>query len=966
MWRRPGPAAAHLALLLALTAALVLLLWVQPVRAEGNIVSVTVTVLNGHNEVLQGANVTAYYTNETKVPNTGGMRGSAITNSSGRAVLQLMSGTTDAKYVIKVYFRGLLVNETQNEFDCSTECPRTSFSVKLDVYHLTIRVLSSSGVPVPGARVNVTSSLIDPQEIARNAQTDSSGNLVVRNLPAKYLTDSGELDVEYTIDVSYTAVGNVKLTKSVTHTLSSDRTSVEVRLDLYSISAKVQDMEGNSIQGVTVELLKGDSATPLLTETSDSNGLVTFKLLPGGTYSLRFKMDNELVYERRDLVVAGDVNLGDLTLPVKKLSFSLFSQNNRPVTGFQLSVKLIRTDDNSEYRSRTTSVDYVDFGYVRADRDYVVQVLFEGHKVYEGTLRGGDIRTNVRLTLNFGNFGISLNLEGLFGRLPQLLRDAVVLELTVDGGSYKMTPTRENEVFLAKDQPLVPYRYRLLYLGSVIGEETIRPQRNGDLLTVRPEVLDLNVKAVSLDGRPVPGTLILSVGNSEIGSVQLSAEGGAVKGLVPLKYGYRVVYRNVQVAEGELAENTVRQGQLAIRVRVLDLVVRVLDHDGEVPLEGALVTLQVGGYRDTRTANATGKVLFPDVPYSKANVTVRYMGVEVYGAEVEYLIEDKGFEISGTRVFRVHITALDGERSPLPGGRYRLEIGEFSAEGELDDRGNATVRLVPGGTVRVTIEFKGVQVRQSEERVDEQDERLQLVTRVFRRVVDVLYLDAEGNRRGLPGVKVEYRLKGSGALIEETATDERGRATVLLPASNYVVVYRFMDVEVGRSEINHAARIEEEVELPVYGVAYRVLDVEGTPVGNLTVTFLLIQQGKGARPLLTQRVGPSGEGSAVLPSGRYLIRLNSSSWSQEAGIDLTGPGSRNIALVPQRPVQGGAPYVVSVALVAVAALGILRSLSLTKAAGGPARRGTVEGGSSGRPEEEGGKTSFRRRVRRNL
>ena len=71
-------------------------------------------------------------------------------------------------------------------------------------------------------------------------------------------------------------------------------------------------------------------------------------------------------------------------------------------------------------------------------------------------------------------------------------------------------------------------------------------------------------------------------------------------------------------------------------------------------------------------------------------------------------------------------------------------------------------------------------------------------------------------------------------------------------------------------------------------------------------------------------------------------------------------------MVPQRPVQGGAPYVVSVALVAVAALGILRSMSLTRSAGGPARRGTVEGGSSGRPEEEGGRTSFRRRVRRNL
>ncbi|MDT7860122.1 MAG: hypothetical protein RRA34_04560, partial [Candidatus Calditenuis sp.] len=519
---------------------------------------------------------------------------------------------------------------------------------------------------------------------------------------------------------------------------------------------------------------------------------------------------------------------------------------------------------------------------------------------------------------------------------------------------------------LITDHPLVPYRYQLLYLGSVIGEGTLRPQRNGDLLTVRPETLDLNVRLLSLEGRPVSGTLVISIGNAEVGRVQLAAEGGRVQGLVPLSYSYRAIYMGVQVAEGEISKDALRSGRVELRVRVLDLTVRVLDYDGEVPLEGALVALQVGGYRDLKATNATGQAVFTNVPYSKANVTVRYKGVDVYGAEVEYRLEEKSVMISKTRVFRVHLNALTGEKSPLPEGRYVIEIGEFRSEGELDEQGRATVRLVPGGIVRVTVYFKGVLVRQSEEKVDEQDERLELATKVFTRAAEVLYLDLEGNRKGLGGVRVEYRLKGSNELIANVTTDDRGRAVALLPASEYVVVYSYLGVEVSRKEVSHMARLEEEVELPVYEVSYRVLDVEGSPVGNLTATFLLLQQKGGFKQVLKQHLDPSGAGTAIIPAGKYLVRFNSTSWTQEAGLEVNGPGTRNIALVPQRTLQGGVPYIVSAALVAVAAIGILKSLSIRRGAGRRIRSEEVTGGAEGRPAEKKAREHLRRRVRRNI
>ena len=709
-----------------------------------------------------------------------------------------------------------------------------------------------------------------------------------------------------------------------------------------------------------MELLK-DGGT-LLSSNSGTDGSVVFKLLPGGTYFLRIKIGSEQVDERRDVVLSGDRDLGELTLPVRKLSLLLRSLNDKPLTGFQLTVKLI-TQDGSEYRSAGTSTDTIDFGYVRADRDYTVKVLFEGHTVYEGRLRWDD----PKLKLNFGKFGISLNLDGLFGNLPSLLRDSVLVKLTVDGGSFSLEGRLSdvNKRTTEQDYPLVPYRYQLLYLGSVIGEGVLRPQRNGDLLTVRPETLDLNLRLLSLEGRPVSGTLVIGIGNAEVGRVQLAAEGGKVQGLVPLSYSYRAIYMGVQVAEGEISKDALRSGSVELRVRVLDLTVRVLDYDGEVPLEGALVALQVGGYRDLKTTNATGQTVFSNVPYSKANVTVRYKGVDVYGAEVEYRLEEKSILISKTRVFRVHLNALSGEKSPLPGGRYVLEIGELRSEGELDGQGRATVRLVPGGNVRVTVYFKGVLVRQSEEKVDEQDERLELATKVFTRAAEVLYLDLEGNRKGLGGVRVEYRLKGSNELIANVTTDDRGRAVALLPASEYVVVYSYLGVEVSRKEVSHMARLEEEVELPVYEVSYRILDVEGSPVGNLTATFLLLQQKGGFKQVLKQRLDPSGAGTAILPTGKYLVRFNSTSWTQEAGLEVNGPGTRNLALVPQRPLQGGVPYIVSAALVAVAAIGILKSLSVRRGAGGRVRREGVTGGAEGRPAEKA-REHLRRRVRRNI
>ena len=952
MWRRPVPAAAHLVVLLTVGVALVLLMSVQTAHADGNIVSVTITVQNGLGEPLPNANVTAYYTNNnTKVPNTGGREGSKITGSDGKAVLKLVNGTSGASYQIKVTYMGLLLNVT--DFDCETKCSLTSFSVKLTVYHLTIKVLSNAGDPVQGAKLNVTSSLTNPNAIATNQPTGSDGTLVVRNLPA---------GIEYSIAVSYTAVGNVKVTGSTTFTLSTTSASVEIRLPLYRLSMKVQDMDGNPISGATVELLK-DGGT-LLSLNSGTDGLVTFKLLPGGTYSLRFKIGSEQVDERRDVVLSGDRDLGGLTLPVRKLSLLLRSLNDKPLTGFQLTVKLIY--EGSDYRSAGTSTDTIDFGYVRADRDYTVKVLFEGHTVYEGRLRGDDIRTDLPLKLSFGNFGISLNLEGLFGNLPRLLRSSVNVKLTVEGGSFSLERLLSDASTLITDHPLVPYRYQLLYLGSVIGEGTLRPQRNGDLLTVRPETLDLNVRLLSLEGRPVSGTLVISIGNAEVGRVQLAAEGGRVQGLVPLSYSYRAIYMGVQVAEGEISKDALRSGRVELRVRVLDLTVRVLDYDGEVPLEGALVALQVGGYRDLKATNATGQAVFSNVPYSKANVTVRYKGVDVYGAEVEYRLEEKSVMISKTRVFRVHLNALTGEKSPLPEGRYVIEIGEFRSEGELDEQGRATVRLVPGGIVRVTVYFKGVLVRQSEEKVDEQDERLELATKVFTRAAEVLYLDLEGNRKGLGGVRVEYRLKGSNELIANVTTDDRGRAVALLPASEYVVVYSYLGVEVSRKEVSHMARLEEEVELPVYEVSYRVLDVEGSPVGNLTATFLLLQQKGGFKQVLKQHLDPSGAGTAIIPAGKYLVRFNSTSWTQEAGLEVNGPGTRNIALVPQRTLQGGVPYIVSAALVAVAAIGILKSLSVRRGAGGRVGSEEVTGGAEGRPAEKKAREHLRRRVRRNI
>lgn len=929
---RPSSGAPALLLTALLALALVLSLHLEEAYAGPTTNDVTVTVRNHYGEPLPNANVTAYFSNGTKVPNNATVRGSVITGSDGKATLRLKNGTSPLynNYTLKVFFRGKELNSTSLKCD-ENGCRRGAFDVRLPVLHLRVVVKSRSGDPIEGARVNVTSADTSPQTLVSNAATGSDGQLVVQNLPANTVYS---VSVRY--EVSGPGLGTRRYPQVVSHTLLVGNEVLTVNLPLYRVQMAVRDRDGSPVAGVRVELYVRGANAPLRTTTSASDGGVLFRLIPEETYSLRFVLGNEEVLRMDDRYVGDDTNLGDLTLPIAKLSLIANTLQDRQVSGISLTARLLV--GATEYRSVTSSDGRFDFGYVRADRDYELRILFEGQEVYRGTLKSDSIRTDLRLRINVGNFGVSLNLEGLFGRLPQLLRDSVVLKLSVEGGTFSREWTLERAYALVENHPLVTYRYQLLYQGRVIGEGTIRPQHGGQV-SISPITYELRVSANSTARRAIGGTLVLLLGGSEVGRVEVTKEGTAFGKLVDLNYDYRFLYKGVTVAEGKVDSAALRSGSLRISARVVDLRVRVLDNKGRNPLDGAQVTVSVGDYREGRVTDAEGRATFLDVPHASVSVRVVYRGVEVL-SEAErsfaFQLENPEIEISGTKVFRVVLRVQDGEGRPLGEGSYLVSIAEFRAEGALRGNGMAEVDLVPGGRVEVSVSYKGIRVFTGTDfRVDEDGEVIQVRARVFTLHLKLTYGSVDGERLPLKGASVRVVAKENNAELFSDSSGEEGSISVLLPATRYDLHVEYLGLPVHSETIDHSSTSRRTIDLPVYEVRFRLLSLEGREVGRVNYSFYHVAAeaaGRRGRPVLSGQT--EGEGVVVLPEGRYRIRFNTTLGQQEAGLEVKGgPRERVFTVVQPRTLEGSVPYVVSPLLGAVAAFGLFRAFRVGRARG---------------------------------
>ncbi|MEN3048089.1 MAG: carboxypeptidase-like regulatory domain-containing protein [Candidatus Caldarchaeales archaeon] len=956
-----GAPAFLLTALLAL--ALVLSLHVEEAYAGPSTNDVTVAVRNHYMEPLQNANVTAYFSNGTKVANNETVRGSAITGSDGKVTLRLKNGTSPLynNYTLRVFFKGKELYEMSLKCD-ENGCRQRSIDVKLPVLHLRVVVRSRSGDPVQDARVNVTSTETEPRTLVSNAATGSNGEVVVPNLPAGTVYS---VSVRY--DVSGPGLGTRRYSQEVSHTLQVGSESLTVSLPLFRVRMAVKDREGSPVAGVKVELIVKGANAPLRTATSESDGSVVFRLIPEQTYSLRFVLGNEEVLRMDDRYVGDDTNLGDITLPVAKFSLIANTLLGRQVSGIGLTARLLV--GATEYKSVTSSDGRFDFGYVRADRDYELRVLFEGQEVYRGALRSDSIRTDLRVTVNIGNFGVSLNLEGLFGKLPQLLRDTVVLRLSVEGGTYSREWTLERAYALVENHPLVSYRYQLLYQGRVIGEGPIRPQHGGQI-SLSPVVYELRVSANSTARRPIDGTLVLLLGGSEVGRVEVTKAGTSFGKLVDLNYDYRLIYKGVTVAEGWVDSAALRSGSLRISARVVDLIVRVLDNRGLRPLDGALVHVSVGDYREGRVTDAEGRATFLDVPHASVSVRVVYRGVEVLSEgerSFAFQLENPVIEVAGTRVFRVVLRVSDGEGRPLGEGSYTVSIAEFRAEGELRGNGTAEVDLVPGGKVGVSVYYKGIGVFTGTDfRVDEDGEVIQVRARVFTLQLKFTFGSIDGERLPLKGASVSVVAKENNAELFSGSSGEDGSISVLLPATRYDIRVDYLGIPVHSETIDHGSTSRRTIDLPVHEVRFKLLSLDGRSVGKANYSFYHIASeaaGRRGRPVLSGQV--EGEGSVVLPEGRYRVRFNTTFGQQEAGLEVKGgPRERVFTVVQPRALEGSMPYVVSPLLGAVAAFGLFRAFRVGRPRGGAQR---AESRRNSAPQVAASRSPGTRRVvRRNI
>jgi len=894
---------------------LALLAWIlshTPVAEAGQII---VTVQDFDGNPLPNANVT--------LQNSTGSY-SDMTDSGGRAVLNDMK--VNDRYTLTVKYLGIEVRIFNDWNYSNTYHPKT---FKTGVFNTRVCALTSGGRPVPGAAIEVRSDMTSPS-ITREVVAGGDGCVTFYRLPG-----NGTM---YVLNASYIHSGlgvKVEGEERIINLSENNYKDLSVKLPLYRLRLTLRDRGGEAVPGLSVSLWRDDEQRRIST-TSGSNGVAAFDLLPVGRYYYEVSFRGEEVYSPGSAVrVDGDRDLG-VDLPLTRLVVEVLDLKSKPLASYTRPPVLAATlYVGATVYLEATGGGVISLGHVYDERDYILILSFEGQEVFSGPITSEEVRGGrVRVQARFGDFTLVLEGSGLFGDLRRIMIQRASITLTV--GDYEVSGSfRGTESVTLRDQPLVAYTYVLVMDGLEVGSGELTP-RHGEASTVTPALYTLSVRVSSLDGRPVAGAISLYYSGGEIGSLDIPKDGGAVKGLLALNYRYAFNYRGVVVASGELVRDDVIAGEIRIPAAVGDVRVRVLDNAGVEPLGGALASLSAASYREDALVDHEGFASFPDAPLTSATVTIYFHGVKVYSAPIALTPEQRSIEIRGTGVYTLTFAVHDGEGEPLTGTELRISVGELSITERLEVSNELTLKLIPNGTLTVSVSYMGVNVYSGIHRPLRYGEKVELKVKTYGLQVQVYYRGREGSEP-LSGALLVFN-RDEGRLLEVEAA--AGSAALKLPAGNYRIQVYYKGVQVADRIITLTGVQKLAVETTVYRVSFIVLGLDGVPIANASLK--LTSQGRLAEELVT---GADGTASAVLPEGIYEARYGVGGFFASARLPVNS-ASGWVLLYGDDRGRGLAPILAAPPLTAIAFYGMYKSLKVKARPGAPsgenagARRGS--------------------------
>ncbi len=413
------------------------------------VTGVTIRVLTmDTNQPLRGAQVSV---NGTSI---------GTTNSTGHVDVNALNRKANA--TVTVFFRGVKVYH-HPVFNASKLNPSNPalVTIRVNVTTMTLYARTQLGNPVPNVRLTLTYG-----SYTNVTTTGSDGRASLPLMP----------NTTYTISASYRGydVG--------TFTRDYGGSGLTIDLNLYSIRAVVEDLNGNPVPSATVKIWYGvrqsGNTTGFESATTDSNGVTILDRLPAGNYPLDVEYRGENVYQTTSniAVSSGQVvhraRTDLVNYRVRILDFDGADQ----MTGISLQAQLFR--DSSPYGDPvTTSTGEFAFGLVKS-RTYRLVVKMGDAEVFNGEVRAPD---DTSVAGRF--FDVFFRVDASGTRSERLVS---TVGLRIQLGSFSSERTTVNGATGFQNIPAGTYRYEITRGPYLIGTGTVTINADEQRITLQP------------------------------------------------------------------------------------------------------------------------------------------------------------------------------------------------------------------------------------------------------------------------------------------------------------------------------------------------------------------------------------------------------------------------------------------------------------------------------------------------
>jgi FtsP/CotA-like multicopper oxidase with cupredoxin domain len=250
---------------------------------------------------------------------SGGATGSAITDSLGNYSFTNISNGAYTLTPVRTGYAFTPVSRAVNISGADVTGQDFIGAVSSVSYSISGRVRDSNDVPVPGVSITV----VGP--VAGSALTDALGQYTVGGLS----------NGVYTVTPAKNGFGFTPASRSVTIN-NSNITGQDFKLISYSISGTIRTSSGSPLEGVTVTLTGGASATT----TTDGNGSYRFTGLGNGAYTVApsrtgytFTPSSSNVQINGASIASINFTANSARTPVGFVSGSVRTKRGSPVSG---------------------------------------------------------------------------------------------------------------------------------------------------------------------------------------------------------------------------------------------------------------------------------------------------------------------------------------------------------------------------------------------------------------------------------------------------------------------------------------------------------------------------------------------------------------------------------------------------------------------------------------------------------